>query len=470
MSAFRAYHLPPDLEPATARRFLEGDPGGRGLLEARVERAEAERLLAALEEAGEGLRDRSNDELTAVLGRAAARFLDPGDPLRAEAEEWLVPEAGLSPPMARLVVERMAADWSTDALRRLLAAELADPGVLEGFRPGPEGDRVRAEGDALAYHVGAGNVAGVCATSILRSLLVRTPLLMKPGRGDVVLPVLLARAIAAEDAALGCAVAVAYWRGGTDPPVESLALERAGRVVVYGGTDTERALRDRLPVTTPVVAYRHRVSVGAVARERLDGESDARAVADEVAGAASAYDQRGCVSPQVVWIEEGGRVGPSRWAELLGDALDRVAQGLPPGPPDPALASAVHQQRGAAELYGAAGRGHRVFTPAHGIAWTVVFQPTASFEPVPPCRFVRVQPVSDLAQLPAILSGCSEVLQSVSLEAAHERRGTLAEDLARVGVTRVTTFRRQPWPRPWWTHDGQGPLRALLRWVTLEEP
>jgi len=45
----------------------------------------------------------------------------------------------------------------------------------------------------------------------------------------------------------------------------------------------------------------------------------------------------------------------------------------------------------------------------------------------------------------------------------------LANSLANFGLTRVTTFDRQPWPPAWWRHDGTEPLRALVDWVELEE-
>jgi len=351
---FQAACLPPGWKAEMRASVL---PGGLVIPELGPESASA--LLARLEESAEYLRSLTNDELVGHLGRAGARLLDRDDALRQEAETWLPDEAGLSPPMARLVLDRMAADWTSDALRRLLRSEFPEPEMLEGFRPGSEGDGLRVMGDSLAFHVGAGSVPGTGATSILRSLLVRTPVILKPGRGDVVLPVLLARAIAEEDERLAGGVAVLYWPGGSGPALEEAALQRADRVVVYGGFEAVEEVRGRIPVTTPLVAYHHRVSVGVVGRGRLGSGGESREIAAKAARAVAAYEQRGCVSPQVIWVEEGGDVNPEAWAELLAKEMARGVDELPPGPTDPGLAGRIHQLRGEAELREAAGHGHR---------------------------------------------------------------------------------------------------------------
>src|SRR5690606_5485268 len=125
-----AVHLRfPVLEPATLGAVLDG------LVQARAEH----------------LADRPFAEIVAVIDAVARRFLDPADPVRRLAEEELPAVTGYSPPMVRLILDRMAADWRADALERLLREELGDPGVLDGFRPrtGP--------GDGESGRAGAGD-------------------------------------------------------------------------------------------------------------------------------------------------------------------------------------------------------------------------------------------------------------------------------------------------------------------------
>jgi hypothetical protein len=453
-----------------------------------TERARARQLLDRLEASAPTLRERGWNEVVRILGRVGRRFLDPNDPFRREAEARIPDEAGYSEAMARTVVEGMARDWTAERLRTLVRADFPDPGVLDGFCPGPEGTRIRALGPDLGFHVGAGSVPGVTATSLIRSLLVKTPVLVKPGAGDRALPELFVRGIEEEDEALARSVEVAYWKGGEGGALEEEALARAGVVVVYGGTETVQALEARLPPGACMVAYSHRVSVGLVGRAGFGDEGretaspaeattgtgrELRRIARDAALAVATFDQRGCVSPHVIWVEEGGEVAPAEFARLLGEALEALESELPSGPLPRETASEVQQLRGIAELKAAGGSEDRVFAGSGG-SWTVLFEPDPAFAASCLGRTVRVKPVPGLEKVPELLRPYRTVLQSAALEGEGPPRGEgsrregLSEALARVGVIRVTTFREQPWPPAWWRHDGRGPLEVLVRRVSLE--
>ncbi len=486
MRTFPAWWLPPGVPGRAAPAVAELPPHARGAehpgtaptafsttsvsddLRLRFptpDPAFARRLCDHLVEGGARLHERRTDSLVASLGRAGARFLDPADPIRKEALDLLPAAAGLSTAMAREVLDGMARDWTADRLARLVRAQFPDPAVLDGFRPGPGGSRVRAFGHRLIVQLGAGNVAGVSVGGVVRALLARSPVLLKPGLHDAVLPVLYARALADCDPELAAALAVLYWPGGADT-VEAEVLPRAGLVVVYGGTDTVAAVRGRLPAATPLVAYSHRVGVALVGREALAAGQAARTALD-AARAVAAFDQRGCVSPHLFWVEEGGALTPAEWAARLAAAMAALEQDLPAGPAAPDIASRVQQLRGTWELKQAAGDGTRVFRPA-GAEWTVAYDPDPAFSPSCLGRFAWVKPVPDLERVAGLLAGLRPFLQTAGLCGAGTRAASLAEQLGRAGVTRVATLRRMAWPPAWWHHDGGDPLRALVRWVDWE--
>ncbi len=426
----------------------------------------AEQLLVALSEAGARLAGVPSSDVVIGIGRVADRFLDASDSLRREAIDLLRPTAGISKAMASEILTGMAKDWTGERLTELLSRELEDPGVLDGFRRLGEGRRARARGPQLTFHVGAGTVPGVSVTSMIRALLVKSAVLLKPGLGDVVLPVLFAQALAEEASPLSDAVAVAYWPGGASP-LEGLALQRAEAVVGYGGNEAVASLRARTPVTTKFIAHHHRLSVGLVGRERLSVEHAPR-VARSAARAVSMFDQRGCVSPHAIFVEEGGSVDPGEWAELLASAMADLEVELPAGELTATDASAVHQMRGSAELREASGSGVRVFRSAESF-WTVILEDELRF--VPSClnRVVSVVPTPDLGDVAASLTEVGRYLQTVAIEAAEDRLPRLAEMLSAVGATRVTSFEKAPWPPPWWHHDGTSVLAGLIRWIDLED-
>lgn len=456
---------PPSTDPVLELPAWEGMPALRWL---RPTPEEVERLAGVLRKGrDERLLPLRTGRLLASLGRVGRRFQDPGDPLRREALEGLPAGAGISAPMAREILDGMAADWTEERLELLLRAEFQDPSVLETFVAAPRGRRIRALGSPLLVQVVSGSVPGVSTTALLRGLLVRSATLVKPGRGDLLLPLLWLRGLREEDPGLADCAGIHYWPGG-DPAatgVEGAWLAEAQRVVVYGGAEAVAAARGGARPGVRVVAYPHRVGVALVGREVQSGGGGARA-AEAAARAVGLFDGRGCVSLQVVFVE-GGEGEVAAWAEELARALSTLAQRLPPGRLTRAEAAAIQHLRGTAELRGAAGSGERVLA-GEGTAWTVVLDPAPGLRSTCPGRVVRVVPVGDLAEVPERLRPLTPHLQTAALTTHPTRVPELAEALARVGVTRVTSLEGAPWPPPWWHHDGEGPLRALVRWTELE--
>lgn len=425
-------------------------------------------LVELLRDAATPLADRPVLDIASSLGTVGARFLDPDDPLRRRALELLPATAGVSAPMARAILDGMAADWTTPRLESLLEVDLGDASVLDGFVDRPGRGRVRALGAPFAVHLASGSVPGVSTTSLIRSLLVKTAVLLKPGRGDVVLPVLFLGALAESDPALAEAAAVLYWPGGEEA-TEDVVLAAADLVVAYGSDASVASVRRRLPPHVPLVRYHHRSSIAVVGREALAVGTMEGAAAD-AARAVALFDQRGCVSPQLFWVEEGGERSPRDFAGALARALDRIEEELPSGVLTDAGASALQQLRGAAELRAAAGEDIAVWSGGT-TPWTVIYEgATGPGAGGGPLRFARVRPVAD-ARRPwtGLLAPFRHHLQTVAVAGLGSRTEEVAELLARAGGVRVTSLERAPWPPPWWHHDGEGPLRSLIRWIDLED-
>lgn len=421
-------------------------------------------VKADLAKGREALLSRSAIEIAQLVGRVGSRFADPTDPVRQAALQALPAEAALSSELAEVILDGMAADWTEERITQLLLAEFDDPGVLDGVVV-RRARSVMAFGPVLCVQISSGGVPGVGVNALIRSLLVKSPTLIKPGAGDVVLTRLFAEALAEADPALGAAVAVRYWPG-EEHACTAVALEGADLVVAYGSDASVRAVRDLIPVTTRFVPYHHRFGVGIVGREALG--SGVEEVARDVARAVAMFEHRGCVCPHVVFVEQHGQVVPEAFAELVAAALADVARAWP-GPADPAVvqveAAALAQARGTVEIHEAAG-GARVI---HGGVddWTVVFESDLVEIPALPGRSVRIRSVDDLADVPTILGSVGQHLQSVGYAGAERRITALAQALGRAGASRVVPFARVSFPPAWWLHDGQGPLTTLVRWVEV---
>lgn len=446
---FEAWSLPEGVELPDVRE----QPPLRSLAPSA---AWVEAVLEQLAAAARLLHDRPAAELAETIGRVGARFLDSNDALRTEALEHLPHTAGLSPAMAEYVLDGMARDWTGTRLRLLLEAEFGDPRVLDGFvADGPR--RVRALGRSPALHIGAGSVPGVSTTSLIRGLLVRSAVLLKPGAGDVVLPVLFRRGLRDVDPELAEACAVAHWAGGALPKLPA-ALRT---VVVYGDDDTVRTVRTAAPAQARVVEYPHRVSFVLVGAG-WTGDSDR--LARQLALAAAAYERRGCVSPQRVLVEERERGDADRLGALVASHLEAVARELPPPEADVDAATLRRQWLTTLRMRQAgegAGSIHDV-----GGAGVVIVDPSG-IEVAPPGRVLLLQPVPDSTAALDVLARHAPHLQSVALEAVEDPAG-LTEDLLAVGALRVTTLEHLVWPPAWWHHDGSGPLIPLVDLVDSE--
>lgn len=468
MNEFDAFHLPGLLPqdhdgwgrmepaPGIVLRWPLLTPGGLRRLVGSL----AERRAAAL----------SNTPVARVLDgidEAARRIADPHDPLRWLADALLPAVCGYSEAMSRLVLERMAADWRRSPLETLLRAELGGADVLDGFRVDPTARRrVRAVGPRLAFHVFSGNVPGVAVTAMIRCLLVKSAVLGKTASDDPVLPVLFSRALAESDPELGGCLDVTYWPGGS-AELEAEAAALADLIVVYGGEEALAGLRERSGPDSRIIEHGPRVSLALIARDVLEGSERKRAVAD-AARAVATFDQMGCVSPHVVYVEEARSGSAAAFAEALAAALEHLRHSLPRGRLNAAEAARIHQVRAAAEFRAAAGADVRIHS-GDAAQFTVIYDADPTFEPSCLHRTAWVKPVAALEDVPALLEALRGLVQSVGLAGGSGRVESLARALAEVGVSRIATLADLPWPPAHAHHDGAPPLGELVRWIDIED-
>jgi hypothetical protein len=452
-----AYHLPPGIsgwaiEPlAIGAVTLEVPAVTPGLLGTCVRH---------LERARERLRSRSPEEIAEVLAEASHRWSDRAEPLRQLAEATLPAITRFSAPMVAHGLDLFSAGFGADALRALLERR-GDEQVLETFVPvGPH--RSRAYRPDLTAHVLAGNIPGIGIPGVVAALLLGSANLVKTAAGDPLFPAIWAASVAKADSDLGECLAVLPWRGGrTD--LESVVFDRADAVVAYGSDETIRELQRR--VRSRFLGHGHRISVGVIGR---DGLGNASEVAGRAAYDASLFDQQGCLSPHLFYVEEGGPVRPKEFAGLLAAAMARWAERLPPGSLTAAEAVAVRTYRATYEARGLDGKDVALFASPHGLDWAVIFDGDPAFAASCLHRTVLVKPVSDLTEVERLLQPWRAHLQAAAVAVAPERIGMMADTLGRAGVSRICPIGRMQAPPLTWHQDGRFLLRDLLRWVDLE--
>ena len=436
MQPFDAWHLPglnaADLAFETYRY------GNLDIRAPKLTAAQLERVIAHITRAREAVRAVPIDDVVAAID-AAARAIGKD----ANARVLLRDVTGYSRETIEDILAHMVSDWSRDSLEALLRAEL--------------GGIARPIGPRLAFHIFAGNVPGVAVTSVVRSLLVRAATLGKTASGEPVLAVLFARALARANPQIAETLAITHWPGGSGE-AEEVALRQADVIIVYGGSDTVREVTARAPVGTRLVVHGPKLSIGLV------GRGAGLEVAGPIARAVAAYDQQGCVSPHVVYVEQDGKVEARELARAIAEEMDALATVLPRRTIDAAEAIAIRAARTRAEFRENA----QVFGPDE-TTYTIIYDEDVELTASCLNRTLYVKPIADVIALQRVLEPHRDVLQSVAVAGfTREQIDAIAPLLGDVGATRITTFERLPWPPMTWHHDGRGPLRELLIWQDID--
>lgn len=405
------------------------------------------RDIEALRAARERLRRRSLDEILEGLARVIECWLAPGSPWLAEAENLLAAHTGFARAMLHEGLPRMLEPLRGDAIGRLLDEELGDRGVIEHGAP------------ALVAHVLPGNVPALAAIATCLTLAVKAAALVKPGAEERWFAPLFAASLAEVDVDLAGCVAVRYWPGGASE-IEDEIFAAADLVEVSGGDDAVAAIRAR--VRGRFVGHGSRLSFAAIGREILADAASLAGAAVAIAEDIAMWNQRGCLSPQVVLVETSSAEGIDSAVEALATALDEVAHRWPLGMPSLEERAALLRFRQAAE-WGVAGEpGARLVSGAGG-AWTILVERAAQLRPTCLWRTVRLQPAADLAELLPVLAPMRPWLEGVGLAVAPARFETLAPILRAAGVRRVCRTGLMQRPDLGWKPGGMPRLAAWMK-------
>ena len=292
-------------------------------------------------------------------------------------------------------------------------------------------------------HIAAGNIPNPALMSIVFGLLTRSAQFVKCASGASFLPRLFAHSIYEADPKLGACLEIAEWRGG-NAALEN-ALVRRGRL-----RDGDRQRRNaggnpravagqnpfsRLRPSREFWFCRGRSFVRFAARKKLS-----RAAADDVV----AWNQLGCLSPHVIYVELGGEVAPEQFRANCSRKNWRSAkQASRAANCRRKNAAAIASRRGIYEIRAA----HSPETTRHwcskdSTAWTVVFEADARFQMSCLNRFIYVKAVADLT---AALQSADDIrgkVSTVGIAAPEEKMQEFAAQLARWGATRFARSAR----------------------------
>ncbi len=400
-------------------------------------------LCADLRAARQRLAARSLADILASLNAVVAEWLQPDSIWRREAEALLPNATGFSPAMIRYALPSMIEPLRAPAVAALLRDEI-------GGRP--------VHSPHLIAHISAGNLPGHAAIPVALTLALKSAALVKAAQGDRLFPLLWARSLAARDADFGACVAARYWRGG-EHSCEQAVCAAADLVVASGSDASVDDLRARC--ATRFIGHGYKVSFAVVAREAIDEPETAAALARDVA----IWDQRGCLSPQVCFVE-GDVDAARRFAAHCVAPLRAMARELPPGETAESDALAVRRWRDEAEWRQLAGEAVTLCAAEALNEGTIVVEPEPIFRPTPLCRSLRVLPLARVADLLPLLANARPRLEAAGVAAPAVRWPALYALLDRAGAHRICRLGEMQQPPLEWRLGGRP---RVGDWVTRSE-
>ncbi|MDA1274588.1 MAG: hypothetical protein O2960_11140 [Verrucomicrobia bacterium] len=357
-----------------------------------------------------------------------------------------------------------------ESLEELIIQDLGELNRLDGFADSRSGSRTRhaalARGPELIAQIAAGSIPNATILMIVFGMLARSAQLVKCASGSTFLPRLFAHSLYEVAPKLGACLEIVEWRGG-DKHLESVLFEKSDCVIASGSDETLTAIRQRLPGRGRFLGYGHRVSFGYVTVESLASSrlSDlaGRAAADVVA-----WNQLGCLSPHVFYVEHGGRVSAVQFAEALAGELEKLEQSEPRGPLPTDQASTIATRRSFYELRASNSPETVLWSSPESTSWTVVYEADPLFQVSCLNRFVYVKGVTGLKQAIEGADAVRKNISTVGLASTGPRAESIALEFANWGATRICAIGQMQKPPLTWRHDGRPSLGDLVTWTDWE--
>ena len=388
---------------------------------------------------------RRTDEIVRVLGQVSQRWLNPNDPWRCRAIAGMPKVTGFAPQMVARILDLLFSELTEEKLSGLVELEL---GAIKDKETGPP----------LIAQIFSGNIPNPAIVSIVCGLLVKSASFCKASTKDPLSSLLYLASLHDLDPDLASCVQIHTWKGSPGnaserPSVGTLErslFQHADFLVAYGNDDSLRNIKDSLPAGKPFFGFGHKIGFAVVGQDAL---ADAALHAAEDI---SLYDQQGCLSPHVVYVENT----PKPFAEKLALAMEDFNRRIPRGTLSIEESAAIARVRNAYEFRAASDPQVAVWNSKGSDAWTVIYEEEPLFATGPLNRVVFVKPLGDLE---LSVARVRPYLHNVGLGCSDAHWSNWEMRLRKLGVARVCPLGQMQKPPLVFATGIRPRLRELIR-------
>ncbi|MGE8077370.1 acyl-CoA reductase [Peribacillus loiseleuriae] len=405
-------------------------------------------------------------EILNIIDQAIDRLLDRNTSYRQKAEQQLPIITGYDEEVIRLGLTSYLKKFRKHELQRFVLEDLGNPLLLDDFQPRIKGGFSKAIGPNLITHIWSGNVPALPLWSFISALLAKSGNIGKVSSAEPLFAGWFARLLVEIEPKLADCFAVIWWKGG-DKERETSILEQSDVVVGYGSNGTLESLRSRIPITSRFLAYGHKISFGVISHTSLDSQKSFETVR-QAALDVIRYDQQGCYSPHIIYVQHGGNVSPREFARYMAHELDNLEKRYPRRILSMEESAALASWRQKEEMSIFFDSKKEVLgNTTHD--WTVVYEEEdINFTPSCLNRVIKVIAFEKIEDLIPAIEPHRAFLQTVGIAGSPKELFHWAESLGRIGVTRITALGSMTSPEAGWHHDGRFNLLDLINMVDIE--
>jgi hypothetical protein len=415
----------------------------------------------------EYLKNLHTNDIISIIDQAVQKWLNPNYEFRQFAEEALPIITGYDYEMVRLFLSSYLRTFRKQNLQRIVEEDFSNPLILDEFRPRKSGGLTRAYGPELITHIFSGNVPALPLWSLVSGLLVKSATLGKVSSSEPLFPALFAKTLAEIDPKLAKTMAITWWQGGNNL-LETTAFKQSQVVIAYGGDKAINEISKKVPPYVRLIKHGHKVSYGVITKECLTG-SLASQSAQRAAKDVSWFDQQGCLSPHVFYVENGGKYTPREFASLLAREMFNFDSKLKRAKLTPAETNAILKFRSDVEFQSFSNNKVELLASETGTNWTVSYREEQDHFPVSVLnRVVTVIPIDSLEEIKENTKQIKQFTQTVGIACPPQKFQFLINILGECNVNRICFIGEMSQPEAGWHHDGRFNLGDLVFWCDVE--
>ena len=405
-------------------------------------------------------------EIVRVIDQAILRLLDVNNEDRKRIDTLLPIATGMDATMLRLNFSQYLQTFRALQLHRFIAEDFSNPKMLDEFQPRITGGWTKAVGAELITHIWAGNVPGLPLWSLISGLLVKSGTIGKVSSAEPICASIFAKVLVDIEPRLADCLSIIWWPN-EDMNTAIHLFQQSDIVLAYGGNMALAAVQAQVPVTTRFLPHGHKLSFGMVSASALSVVR-AKRLAAQAALDIVRYEQQGCYSPQMFYVERGAQVSPQEFAQTLCGEMATLAHKYPRTSLSIEEALHIASWRESHEFAMLQSPAVQVLGDKKDAFVVVYSDVPVSLNPSPLNRCVTVVAVDSLLDVMPLLKDQRSYLQTVGLATDPETLLALGDALAQAGVTRICAIGEMTSPAAGWHHDGRFSLADLVNMVDIE--